>query len=134
MDRCGRNHGFTLIEALVGSLILAIGAVVICGLSHRCLINTKRGLEYERACRLLDECLDTMVVLHQEELFRAQKIEGDFGPNCPHFGYILQSEPADQNHVYRVTAIVQWQVGDKPHQVQATTLLYETPRRDNPKT
>ena len=128
-----RKNGFTLIEALVGSLILAIGAVVICGLSYRCMINNKRGVEYEQACRLLDECLDTAAAGSLEELIRTKRIEGDFGERHPNFKYILEAVEVENRQLHRVTATVKWTVGREEYQVQTTTLLYPLEQREEPK-
>ena len=128
-----RKNGFTLVEALVGSLILAIGAVVICGLSYRCMINNKRGLEYEQACRLLDECLDTVVAGKLAELIRTQRIEADFGDRHPNYSYVLEATEVENSQLQRVTATVQWMVGKQPYQVQATTLIYPLEQREETK-
>ncbi len=125
-----RKNGFTLVEALVGSLILAIGAVVICGLSYRCIINNKRGLEYEQACRLLDECLDTVVAGRLEELIRTKRIEDDFGDRYPNYSYVLETKEVENSQLHRVTATVRWLVGEKQYQVRAATLMYPLEQRD----
>jgi hypothetical protein len=119
-----RRSGFTLIEALAGSLIFAIGAVVICGLSHRCVVNNVRGQEYEQAYRLLDECLDQASCdLHT--LIEKEKKEGDFPLLQPPYQYSLVAEPADIAKVYWVTAEVFWFVADQKYSVKADTLLYD---------
>ena len=127
------EKGFTLIEALVGSLILAIGAVVICGLSYRCMINNKRGLEYEQACRLLDECLDTVAASRFEELIRTKRIEDDFGDRHPNYSFVLETTEVENSQLHRVTATVRWLVGKQQYQVRATTLMYPLEQRDQTK-
>lgn len=119
-----RKNGFTLVEALVGSLILAIGAVVICGLSYRCMINNKRGMEYEQACRLVDECLDTVVAGKLDDLIRAKQMEGDFGDRHPNFSFILEATKVENSQLHQVTATVRWKVAKEQYQVQTTTLIY----------
>ncbi len=128
-----RKNGFTLVEALVGSLILAIGAVVICGLSYRCMINNKRGLEYEQACRLLDECLDTVAASRFEELIRTKRIEDDFGDRHPNYSFVLESTEVENSQLHRVTATVTWTVGKEEYQVQTETLMYPLEQRDETK-
>jgi len=117
-----RKSGFTLIEALAGSLIFAIGAVVICGLSHRCVVNNVRGQEYEQAWRLLDECLDR-ASSQRRTLMEKEKTEGDFPGTQPPYHYTLAVEPADIAQVYRVTAEVHWLVAGQRYSVKAQTLL-----------
>jgi prepilin-type N-terminal cleavage/methylation domain-containing protein len=128
-----RKNGFTLVEALVGSLILAIGAVVICGLSYRCMINNKRGIEYEQACRLLDECLDTVAAGRLEELIRTKRIEDDFGDRHPNYSFVLEATQVEDSQLQRVKATVRWMVGKEQYQVQATTLIYPLEKREETK-
>ena len=117
--------GFTLIEALLSSLILAVGAVVVCGLSRHCLQNTVRGLEYEQGYRLLDECLDKVLVDGVGKLAHQETIYGDFGSRYERYKYEVKIEPTDAVDLYRVTAFVGWDVAGQEYQLQAMTLMYD---------
>jgi Tfp pilus assembly protein PilV len=124
------KSGFTMIEALLSSLILAVGAVVICGLSRRCTVNNVRGWEYEQAYRLLDECLDTVAGGQGRPVSAANSIEGNFGDRYPNFRYQVNVKPTTRGNLaavdlYEVTGIVDWDVGTQEYQVQATTLIYD---------
>lgn len=124
------KSGFTMIEALLSSLILAVGAVVICGLSRRCTVNNVRGWEYEQAYRLLDECLDTVASGQDQPVSAANSIEGNFGDRYPNFRYQINVKPTTRGNLaavdlYEVTGIVDWDVGTQEYQVQATTLIYD---------
>ena len=118
--------GFSLSEVLLGSVILAIGAAVICGLCRKCVVNNLRGIEYEQAARLLDECLDRAATDEKlDELMVARTVEGDFGRRYPDYSYTLDLETTDQADLYEVTALVAWEVLGKNYQMQATTLIYD---------
>ena len=119
------RDGFTLIEALLSSLILAVGAMVICGLSQSCLRNTLRGWEYEQGYRLIDECLDIVAAGEAGELAGKEIIEGDFGQRYPNYTYALKIKPEGSENLYEVTAIVRWEVGPQQYEVEATTLIYD---------
>ena len=119
------KKGFTLVEALAGSLILAVAAVVVCGLSHRCMVNNKRGMEYEQAYRLVDECLDRVTATGLEELIQKRSMSGDFGKRYPNYRYLLEIEPTEAMDLWQVTAKVSWEVSDDEYKVEATTLLYD---------
>ena len=121
----GGKGGFTLIEALAASLILAVGAVIICGLCHRCMVNNKRGMEYEQAYRLIDECLDRVSAVGLEELIRKGSLSGDFGGRYPSYRYQLEIAPAGSMALWQVTAAVSWDVSGDEYEVKATTLLYD---------
>ena len=118
-----RNTGFTLIEALVGSLIFAVGAVVICGLSHRCIVNNVRGREYEQAYRLLDECLEKAST-ELDDLVQKEKVESDFQGRYPEYKYSLAIERTDTANVYSITAEVFWYVIDEKYSVKTQTFMY----------
>jgi len=124
------KNGFTMIEALLSSLILAVGAVVICGLSRRCTVNNVRGWEYEQAYRLLDECLDAVANEQDQSVSAINSIEGGFGERYPNFRYQINAKPTTKGKpaaadLYEVTGIVSWDVGGQEYQVQATTLVYD---------
>jgi len=124
------KSGFTMIEALLSSLILAVGAVVICGLSQRCTVNNVRGWEYEQAYRLLDECLDAVADGQDQHVSEVNNIEGNFGDRYPNFRYQINVKPTTSRKMaaadlYEVTGIVHWDVGGQEYQVQATTLIYD---------
>lgn len=124
--------GFTLIEALVGSLVLSLGAVVVCSLSSRCLHNNKIGMEYEQAYRLLDECLEKAQVSDLPKLADKGSIEGDFGNRCLGYSYSLTAKEADRSGLYHVEAKVHWVESGSGYEVSAVTLLYDfVSDRDN---
>ena len=109
--------GFALAEVLLGSVILAIGAAVICGLCRKCVVNNLRGI---------DECLDRAATDEMlDELMVARTVEGDFGRRYPDYSYTLDLETTDQADLYEVTALVAWEVLGKNYQMQATTLIYD---------
>ena len=117
--------GFALVEVLLGSVILALGAAVICGLCRKCLVHNLRGIEYEQAARLLDECLDRAATDEMlRELIVARTVVGDFGRRYPDYSYTLDLEATEPADLYEVTAVVAWEVLGKNYQLQATTLIY----------
>ena len=120
------SGGFSLVEVLLGSLLLAVGAVMSSGLCRRCVIDSMRGVEYEQAARLLDECLDGAAATDiLTELIVSREMEGDFGDRYPNYRYVLELEVTDQADLYEVTATVSWEVLDKHYQLEATTLIYD---------
>lgn len=122
--RLSGKRGFTLVEALVGALILAVGAVVICGLSRRCIENNVRAGRYEQAYRLLDECLDRVAALAPAELAQRRSIDGDFGSRHVGYRFAVLIEPTESSNLYRATAKVFWQQEDTGYEIEATTLIY----------
>ena len=124
----GAGGGFTLVEVLVGGLILAVGAVAICGLSRHCLQNNVRGQYYEQAYRLLDECLDRVAALGIDIFQGEKQIEGESAQGQRNYRYVVRIEPSEQNGLYEATATVTWQESRQDYEVSTATLIYvETP-------
>lgn len=125
IKRYKRVKGFTLVEALAGSLLLAVVAVVVCGLSHRCMVNNRRGMEYEQAYRLADECLERVSATGPRELVHKGSLSGDFGQRYPNYQYQLEIELTESTDLWQVTAAVRWGVDGNEYEIQVTTLLYD---------
>jgi len=124
------QSAFTLIEALLSTVILAVGGVVICELSRRCVINHARGWEYEQAYYLLDECLDRLAADQDRTWAGEETLEGDFQPRYPLFRFEIKIQPAAQKdfteqNLYYVTATVFWEVSDRSYQVKTSTLMFD---------
>ena len=121
-----RKCGFALVEVLMGSLILALGVLLINGLSSRCMVDNSRGLEYEQAARLLDECLEEAAATEiLKKLINLEKIEGDFQDRYPNYRYLLELEPTEHVDLYQITATVIWTAASKQYQLEAATLLFD---------
>ena len=121
-----RKCGFALVEVLMGSLILALGVLLINGLSSRCMVDNLRGLEYEQAARLLDECLEEASATETlKKLINLEKIEGDFRDRYPNYRYLLELEPTEHVDLYQITATVIWTAASKQYQLEAATLLFD---------
>ena len=125
MKSASHRHGFTLIEVLVAGLILAVGAVVICGLSRRCLRNCQRGYRYEQAYRLLDECLDRTAALGVSRLAVQKTVQGRFPQRYPGYQFVVKIEPTEDDDLFEVTATVNWEDSASGYEVSAATLLYD---------
>ncbi len=126
-----RAQGFTLIEVLISSVILAGGAIVIFSLSQRCLRNTIRGIEYEQAYRLLDETLDTIPAGDLIKMAQKGTAPGDFGSRYPAYKYELTFKPTKTNNLFHVTATITWHLARQQYQLQADTLLYPVGSRQS---
>ena len=113
-----------MVEALAASLILAAGAAAIFALSNRCMIYNLRGMEYEQAYRLLDECLDECVAKGVGTVAGAKTMAGDFSERYRDYRYEIQVQPTELENLFEVRAVVSWQVLKERYQVSAETLLY----------
>lgn len=123
----GRLHrklkGFTLVEAIVSCMILAIGAVVICGLARRSVESNQRGIWYEQGYRLLDECLDRAVA-QKEAILKEREVQGNFDGRYPGYRYVLEIKQGETAGLYRVRATVTWEILGQEHSARGETLIY----------
>ena len=122
-----KNNGFTLIEAVVSSLILAAGAMIVCTLAGNCLVNNAEGAQYEQAWRLVDECLDRAAAKAMEtprEILQNHKIiKGNFAPRFPQYNYTVKIEQTNNEKLYQVSATVTWTIAQQTRQVSAVTVM-----------
>ncbi len=120
-----RKNGFTLVEALLATLILAAGVVTIAQLIQICGQNDAIGMKYERAWYLLNNYLGE---LHIEENFSELKRKGKVsGPseNEPGYDYQLEIEPATHNDLYQVVGLVNFQNDKDSFQVRQVIYIYD---------
>lgn len=109
-----------------GEFDFGIGVLLINGLSSRCMVDNLRGLEYEQAARLLDECLEEAAATKMlQELINSEKIEGDFQDRYPNYRYLLELEPTEHVDLYQITATVIWTAASNQYQLEAATLLFD---------
>ncbi len=88
------------------------------------MVNNKRGLEYEQACRLLDEVLDKSATIWLDKLISSEKFSGDFDERYPNYQYQIESELTDDPQLHKVSATVTWQVLENSYKVSTSTLIY----------
>ncbi len=126
MFKSRSTGGFTLVEALASCLLLAVGAVVVCGLSRRCLVNSREGMEYEQAYRLVDECLDRVAAMGLAGYKQQTKVRGDFGERYEGYRYKVEVKEREGGvNLWEVRATVVWGAEEAEKQVSAMTLLYD---------
>ncbi len=118
------DRGFTLVETLLGVVILALGAAVVVGVSQRCLRHTVRGMEYEQGWYLLDEVMDKSAFSSPAQAVGKVQV-GDFGSRYPDYRYEIKVASAGQERLYKVTGVVKWDVQSQLYEVQAETLVYD---------
>ncbi|MBI9015626.1 MAG: prepilin-type N-terminal cleavage/methylation domain-containing protein [Phycisphaerae bacterium] len=122
-----RNKGFTLVEALLATLILSAGIVVISQLIKICSDNDSVGVDYEQAWNLLNIRLNELSLEDNlDELIAANTITVQC-PDHPGFSYKLKIKAAQQQHLYEVTGSVTFQQGVAIYQAQQTIYISDPP-------
>ena len=120
--RRGRG-GFTLIEALVSSLLLGMAAAALCSMSTRCLVSTRLNRGHEMAWSVLDRQMrfvDTMGIDTYVAEGDREGIE-EMGGRMFSWRIAVSLEPI--GNLYQVTVAVRWVENKRGRQISASTML-----------
>lgn len=124
INRSRRDGGFTLVEMIVATVLLAIGVVASL-------------LSYAAAARLSASAINrtTATFLAQQQLTSLQddpnglstgNQNGDFGPQYPGFTWQSEIDASEFPSLDQVRLVVQWQSGLLTHSVELDTYLPAT--------
>ena len=125
------RKGFTLLEALVASVVLGMAVVTLSGMSTRCISQIRLNQQYEQAWGILDRQLAVIGVMGIEEFIIQGIMEGEIGPEGKESGeanelmyhWQVQTESEQIDNLYKVDITVQWVMDKKRHTISAATLL-----------
>ena len=133
MNRAYRRQsaGFTLIEALVAGMILAMsGAALSLGV-RQAMKSLALGKDFQRAAELLDRTLTKIDTVGPARVQVEGPIEGAFDPPHDRFGWSTTIEALSEGHLYEVTVRIIWeQPGGKLRSIEAQTLLNDARGED----
>lgn len=117
------RKAFTLLEALVASVILGGAVVGIGAVSTRCLHQAQLNRQYDTAWQLLDQQLTVIDYMGLQEFLDKGVTEGDIEHLVPTYRWQVQveSQGIDDLHLVRMT--ISWQDQTRPYHVSASTLL-----------
>jgi general secretion pathway protein I len=116
------QHGFTLVEMIVATLLLAIGVVgAMIALSSS--VRANYAAERLQTAALLAQRKLTEIELQPDSLTGGDQ-QGDFGSQYPEFHWRESVESTDYPDLYRVTVTVQWDLkGVSPREQAYVTYL-----------
>jgi len=120
------DKGFTLVEVLVSSVILAAGLVTLTGISTRCMSYVQLNRDYEMAWQLMDRQLTMIESMGIDNFIEQEQREGEFGgENEYDIKYSWQAKLASESEdaLYRVDVDVFWQRRNRSHKITASTML-----------
>ncbi len=119
-----QSAGFTLIEALVAGMILAMSSVALSLGVRTGIRSLALGKDFQRAAELMDRTLTKIDTVGPGRVLVEGPIEGVFDPPHDRFAWSASIEPLSEGHLYDVTVRIYWeQVGGKLRSVEAQTLL-----------
>ncbi len=121
--RLDRRHsaGFTLIEMIVATFLLAIGIIGAMGAFSMATGASTTASRFHQAALLAQSRL-TELELHPETLGGGGETQGDFGEEAPGFRYVQKVESSEFQNLFRVTVTIAW--GDPEHPGEREFITY----------
>lgn len=116
-----RRRGFTLIEMIVATVLLALGVVAALGCIASATRATSVAGEYTTAALLAQQRFAELQV-QPDEVASGQQ-QGEFGELYPGYTWSQSSEPTGIEGVYRVSLVVEWQTGQALRSARFATCM-----------
>jgi len=127
INRQYSKRAFTLVEALVATIILAGGVVSVSALNSRCLRRTLLNQQLDRAWQLMDHQL-TLIDAMGIETFIEQRInQGEMNDENLIYTWEVVIDVHEIEGLYPVTMTISWFRGDQPKMITASTCFYSPP-------
>jgi general secretion pathway protein I len=123
--RHARTRGFSLVDVMIGSVMLAIGLAVIISLNSRSLANQVEGERQLTASWLADELLSMVMVDGPVDFPKLNDVSGQFEEPFEDFRYDVDIEDKGISEPFLVTALVKWDGAGGERKVQVQTLIAE---------
>jgi prepilin-type N-terminal cleavage/methylation domain-containing protein len=126
-NRYTRNRkGFTLVEALVSTVIFCSAAAVIMAISARCMSNAHQDRIYEMAWQLLDRQLAAVSYVGIDEYKKLGVMEGTFTNTDIEYRWSINAEPSTVTDIDEVRMSVLWLEQKKTHSISLDTRMRST--------
>jgi hypothetical protein len=122
-----RRAGFTIIEALLAGMILAIVGVAITSAATRALHHAETARGYEHAAELLDRTMTRIDLIGPERLLREGPLQGEFAAPDQMYRWEADIESLTLGDLYEVTVRVSWPTGAGRRSAQLSTRLNDAP-------
>ena len=121
------RNGFTLLEALVASMILGMAVVALIAINTRCQARTRLNRQYEQAWQALDRQLTMIEAMGIEEFITQGIMEGEISNEAEEkaqtlYSWEVETQSEEIDNLYRVNITVRWVTDNKPHVISAATL------------
>lgn len=122
-NKTAKRSGFTLVEVIAASALLAGGVVVVAAITSRSLDTLRLNTEYARAWEVMDRQLTIFQYIGIDTVVQKGITQGDFteGDTAFHWSATIADEPYDK--LKRVEISVAWVKGSKPRSISATAMF-----------
>ncbi len=113
--------GFTLVEMIVATVLLAIGVVATLGAIHAAATTTLAA-EGAQTSALLAQKQITQLQLQPNQISGGDQ-SGDFGEEYPGYSFQQSVEATDYQNLFKVTVTISWGGNNNPHKREYVTYL-----------
>jgi general secretion pathway protein I len=120
-----RRAGFTLIEMVVATVLLALGVVGALACISSATRSTSISSEYTTAALLAQQRIAELEAAPDQ--VQGGEQNGDFGEQYPTFTYRQQVETGTVGSLMRVNLTIEWRSGARPRQAQFATYILIPP-------
>ena len=124
-------RGFTLVEALLAGVILALSAGVLGTSLRQSYQSVQIAAQSRQAAQVLDEILTRIDLIGPDRISREGPTEGSVAGPAGALNWQATIQPRLEGHLFEVTVRVSWggqaDPGPGRRRVQAQTLLNDPP-------
>ena len=121
-----RRHSikaFTLIEALVATVILAGSVASITALTSRCMVRTRLNQDYDRAWQLMDRQLTLIDAMGIDQFLEQRNNQGEIEDGDITFQWVVDAALQEIDQLYIINMRISWIKGNRGYSITAATCL-----------
>ncbi len=118
-----RWTGFSLVEALMATLILSGSVLALATISTNALTDTMRNRHYEEVAAVIDQQLSMIDYVGIDQFLKLDQAEGDSEDFGTTYHWTASTEYEGTDNLYIVTITVTWVERNRPYSVTAQTML-----------
>ena len=122
------GRGFTLVEAILASVILCGSVLALTALSNRAMSQTRLNRQYEQAAMLADRQLTSIDAIGVETFIELGQTEGVYEQIEPGYQWKVVTQGQDIDNLYLVNITVSWIDRNRPYSISVDTRLNDTGR------
>lgn len=117
------RQGSTLVDVLVATVILGGALTALLSISGQSIAAQQRGEEIRTAAMLLDEQLNTVLMLGPDSFASRQRVEGSCDPPFENYTYRLEFSGGQSGDAYHVVATISWFSGGRVRSETIETMI-----------
>ncbi len=118
-----KQNGFTLLEALVASVILSAVVISIAAISNKSITQTKLNQQTDLAWQVIDQQFTRISSEGIDNYMLTGETQGSLEIMGQPFIWQLEFIPETLGNLYTIQMNVQWQFQNQARQISASTMM-----------